>query len=281
MNTELNSLYDKLIEDDTALTNANARRYIKLAIDIINNQNKFFVLFGSLSILLNLIFLVFMFRISSEPRNIIINKITNRKVTVNRIVTPMPVSVVVPKKSPNKKLPLPTPEAPKITLKEKMGQKNFIAKKISLLNPRADAEYIAAIIVSMSDKEKVDPLLVASIIKQESNFNKTAKSSAGALGLMQILPSTARYIHEHIDNSKLFDVNYNVTLGVRYYKQLLLIFNNDHHFSLIAYNWGPVHLGEALLHKRKIFGPAVQYAKNIKFNHSAWEREYAAQRRET
>jgi soluble lytic murein transglycosylase-like protein len=80
----------------------------------------------------------------------------------------------------------------------------------------------------------VDPLLVHSIIKVESNYNVHAVSNKGAEGLMQLTPSTARMLG--VSNS--FDPQQNIEAGVKYLKYLKDLYKDDR-LALAAYNAGP------------------------------------------
>jgi soluble lytic murein transglycosylase-like protein len=81
----------------------------------------------------------------------------------------------------------------------------------------------------------LDPALVRAVISTESNWDTGAVSSKGAMGLMQLVPGTARLMGV----SDIFDPAQNVDGGVRYLRMLLERYNGDLDKALAAYNAGP------------------------------------------
>lgn len=91
------------------------------------------------------------------------------------------------------------------------------------------------IIKRAAEKYNVPEKLISSIIKQESNFNPSATSSAGASGLMQLMPGTAKYLG--VTNS--LDPEQNIMGGAKYISQMLTKFDGNIETALAAYNAGP------------------------------------------
>jgi len=92
-------------------------------------------------------------------------------------------------------------------------------------------------------REDLDPFLIAAVIKTESNFRAEACSRKGALGLMQVMPETGRWVAEETGEppllpDDLLDPETNIRLGTRYLAYLHTQFNDDPVLALAAYNAG-------------------------------------------
>jgi len=101
-------------------------------------------------------------------------------------------------------------------------------------NRSVSASEIDRFIDEAAARHHVDPNLVRALVKVESNFNPHAVSPKGAMGLMQLMPDTAR----RYDVSNPFDAKQNVEAGVRHLKGLLASNKGNVSLSLAAYNAG-------------------------------------------
>jgi soluble lytic murein transglycosylase-like protein len=94
---------------------------------------------------------------------------------------------------------------------------------------------IEEIISKAADRYQLPKKLIQAVIQHESGFKPDAVSPAGASGLMQLMPATAR----GLGVSNIFDPKENVFAGTKYLKQMLDKYNGDIDLALAAYNAGP------------------------------------------
>ncbi len=94
---------------------------------------------------------------------------------------------------------------------------------------------IDKLIDKYATQNNLDPDFVKAVVKQESGFNPNAKSPCGAMGLMQLMPSTA----QGLGVKNAFDAEQNIYGGTKYLKGLMDRFGNNKELALAAYNAGP------------------------------------------
>ena len=104
---------------------------------------------------------------------------------------------------------------------------------------------LAGSIVDVASAEGIDPELAFRLVKLESDFNVRATSPVGAVGLTQVMPSTAKYYVKGITREKLYDPQTNLRVGFRYLRGLVNEYNGDVKLALLVYNRGPVAVAKS------------------------------------
>ncbi len=135
---------------------------------------------------------------------------------------------IVEKVEPDE-VPYLDPDAPKPTEAEASAAQ--AQPDDSLLDGTPYGEIIA----SVSEAQGVNPMLVRALIQVESKFRPTARSRKGAMGLMQLMPSTAR--EYNVRNP--FEPKANIEAGIKHLKALIERFGSSLELGLAAYNAGP------------------------------------------
>lgn len=135
------------------------------------------------------------------------------------------------------------------------GVASFLATRRTGLT-REETHRLAETIVAESRRHELEPQLVLAVMHVESRFDSYALSPVGAMGIMQILPSTGEELARGLGipwhgPRTLFDPIINVRLGVAYLKQLETRFG-DVATALAAYNWGPGHIDRRLRRGRAL-----------------------------
>lgn len=119
-------------------------------------------------------------------------------------------------------------------------KRELFFEEMERINDSIRAEFFAKsmpygeLIHEKAVKYKVDPVLVAAVIEQESRFKSRARSHVGAKGLMQLMPRTGRWMGAR----DLYDPEQNIDAGVKYIKYLNKRFDGNVKMTLAAYNGG-------------------------------------------
>lgn len=124
--------------------------------------------------------------------------------------------------------------------------------------------YWAKTVNLMAENSNVSPYMVIAIMKEESTFDPLIKSSTGALGLMQIMPATGKFLDpDSFYTSKLYEPMYSIYLGSKYYRMLVRQFEGNEMFALASYNGGA---GNVVKWKEDFFqGDCDDFVERIPF----------------
>lgn len=127
----------------------------------------------------------------------------------------------------------------------------FTASVPSFASQEASMQQIKEYIVKCAVEMGVEPEIALAIAKKESGFNQSKRSPAGAIGVFQLMPSTARRM-----GYNPYNYRDNIKGGITYYKNMKKMFNNDA-LAFAAYNAGPGNV--------KKFGGIPPFAETKKF----------------
>ena len=122
------------------------------------------------------------------------------------------------------------------------------------------------VIKEASKRYKIPEELIKAVIKQESNFNEKAVSKKGAMGLMQLMPETAKILN--VDNP--FDIEENIFGGTKYLRELINLYGGNLNKALAAYNAGPKKVNSSIPEipeTKNFINNVIEYYKKFsKFN---------------
>jgi soluble lytic murein transglycosylase-like protein len=126
------------------------------------------------------------------------------------------------------------------------------------VEPKWRDDTVYGLIIRYSVQRGIDPFFVMALVKQESNFNTSAKSHKGAMGLMQMMPSTASEVAGvRISPKQLEDPHLNLFLGTRHLRDLVVRYRNP--VSVLA-AW---NAGEGAL---KLYGTVPPFIETLNFS---------------
>jgi len=143
------------------------------------------------------------------------------------------------------------------------------------------ARAVARTILAESRAHGFDPVFLLAVIESESSFNPLARGTSGEIGMMQLLPETARWIARHegwkirITDKCLRDPVMNIKLGAAYLAYLRKHFDSHGRLYLSAYNMGATNVSRALAHQVwpkeypvRVMGKYIEFYRDLRNQHS-------------
>lgn len=130
---------------------------------------------------------------------------------------------------------------------------SYVKDSVSTGNTSIDSA-----IKTAAQKYNVDPEFIKAIIKQESDFDPKSVSSAGAMGLMQLMPENCK----DYGVSNPYDINQNIDAGTRQLKDYLNMYSNNKEMALAAYNAGPTRMRRRGITDTSQFGKLPNETQN-------------------
>ena len=144
--------------------------------------------------------------------------------------------------------------------KATVAEGNRLAQKYRLEGYSVSSD-LAETITEAALENGIDLDIAFGLVRAESSFRNTATSPVGAVGLTQLMPSTARWIQPGVSRSALRDPETNLKVGFKYLRYLLEKYKGDENLALLAYNRGPGTVDRALKRGRN---PDNGYAAFVK-----------------
>jgi len=197
---------------------------------------------------------------------------------ISTLAETKPPADIVPEVSEAAKLAVTVKDREEAQLRNQRSLVKFISGIIAAFRPSLkDSGSIARHIVELSATEGVDPIYVAAVIAVESRFSNTAKSSVGAMGLMQLMPTTAKAVAKSNAHrtSHLVDPRTNIQLGISYLKELESKFRGNRFLALSAYNWGPANIDKVRGRYRDIPASVRNYSTTVLERTLSWRRHFS------
>lgn len=157
-------------------------------------------------------------------------------------------------------IPLPAPVAPQMAPTPSPGAEFWRSVRQEVMrfaaSPVPEFRYarrsgaspdIARTIEEVARAEGIDPELAFRIVRVESRFDPRARGPGGSLGLMQLMPSTARSLDRSMRTSEqILEPRTNLRLGLRYLRSLIQMFDGDVRLAVLAYNRGETTVARLL-----------------------------------
>ena len=125
-------------------------------------------------------------------------------------------------------------------------------------------------VMNHAESRQLDPSVIYGVMRRESLFDPMARSRVGALGLMQLMPETARHVANSLGLKKLrradiLKVDNNINLGTQYFRSVMNRFDNNVSLAAAAYNAGPLNVKKWLPRDEEVL-PADLWVETVPFN---------------
>lgn len=137
-------------------------------------------------------------------------------------------------------------------LENALGDANLLRAQVDRSNRIIDfstrygiTANLAATIFDVALEERLDPELAFRLVKLESNFNVRATSKVGAIGLAQLMFTTAVQFDKTVTKETLYDPETNLKIGFKYLRRLIGLYGGDVRLALLAYNLGEERVDKA------------------------------------